>query len=108
MAHGSSAVQERVHVIDLEWLFRLIMEPRHLWRRYLVNNLWFLWGLDHGVGHSLLLLYDVKVPNGQKSEEFKNLGHYPLNTSLSAFYLNQHVMYVQLFDFSSFSYKALK
>jgi N-acetylglucosaminyldiphosphoundecaprenol N-acetyl-beta-D-mannosaminyltransferase len=27
----------------LEWLFRLIMEPRRLWRRYLVNNPWFLW-----------------------------------------------------------------
>jgi hypothetical protein len=25
-------------------------------------------GLDHGVGHSLLLLYDVKAPNGQKSK----------------------------------------
>ena len=42
-------------------------------------------GLDHGVGHSLLLLYDVKVPNGQKSKEFKDLGHYPSNTSLGAF-----------------------
>lgn len=27
----------------LEWLFRLIMEPRRLWRRYLINNPWFLW-----------------------------------------------------------------
>src|SRR5205807_3504791 len=27
-------------------------------------------GLDHGVGHSLLLLYDGKVPRGQKSKEF--------------------------------------
>jgi N-acetylglucosaminyldiphosphoundecaprenol N-acetyl-beta-D-mannosaminyltransferase len=27
----------------LEWLFRLAMEPRRLWRRYLVNNPWFLW-----------------------------------------------------------------
>ena len=25
-------------------------------------------GLDHGVGHSLLLLYDVKVPNGLNSK----------------------------------------
>jgi N-acetylglucosaminyldiphosphoundecaprenol N-acetyl-beta-D-mannosaminyltransferase len=27
----------------LEWLFRLLMEPRRLWRRYLINNPLFLW-----------------------------------------------------------------
>jgi N-acetylglucosaminyldiphosphoundecaprenol N-acetyl-beta-D-mannosaminyltransferase len=27
----------------LEWLFRLAMEPRRLWRRYLVYNSWFLY-----------------------------------------------------------------
>ena len=27
----------------LEWLFRLAMEPRRLWRRYLVDNPWFVW-----------------------------------------------------------------
>lgn len=27
----------------LEWLFRLCMEPRRLWRRYLRNNPYFLW-----------------------------------------------------------------
>ena len=27
----------------LEWLFRLLSEPRRLWRRYLINNPWFLW-----------------------------------------------------------------
>jgi len=42
-------------------------------------------GFDHGVGHSLLLLYDAKAPNCQKSKEFKGLGHYPCNTSLSVF-----------------------
>jgi N-acetylglucosaminyldiphosphoundecaprenol N-acetyl-beta-D-mannosaminyltransferase len=26
----------------LEWLFRLGTEPRRLWRRYLVNNPWFM------------------------------------------------------------------
>jgi N-acetylglucosaminyldiphosphoundecaprenol N-acetyl-beta-D-mannosaminyltransferase len=29
----------------LEWLFRLVMEPRRLWRRYLTNNPWFLWSV---------------------------------------------------------------
>ncbi len=27
----------------LEWFFRLLMEPRRLWRRYLLYNPWFLW-----------------------------------------------------------------
>lgn len=27
----------------LEWFFRLMMEPRRLWRRYLVGNIRFIW-----------------------------------------------------------------
>jgi len=27
----------------LEWSFRLVTEPRRLWRRYLINNSLFLW-----------------------------------------------------------------
>lgn len=33
----------------LEWLFRLVTEPRRLWRRYLIGNWIFLWGLSRGV-----------------------------------------------------------
>ena len=29
--------------LGLEWLFRLAMEPRRLWRRYLTTNLRFVW-----------------------------------------------------------------
>lgn len=29
----------------LEWLFRLITDPRRLWRRYLIDNPWFVWAL---------------------------------------------------------------
>lgn len=29
--------------LGLEWAFRLAMEPRRLWKRYLVNNALFLW-----------------------------------------------------------------
>jgi len=29
--------------IGLEWLFRLLMEPRRLWKRYLVTNSKFIW-----------------------------------------------------------------
>ena len=28
--------------LGLEWAFRLLMEPRRLWRRYLVNNTYFI------------------------------------------------------------------
>jgi hypothetical protein len=42
-------------------------------------------GFDHGVGHSLLLLYDAKAPHYQKSKEFKGLNHYPSNTALGSF-----------------------
>ena len=42
-------------------------------------------GLDHGVGHPLLLLYDVKAPNGQNNNEFKGLCYYPSDVSLSTF-----------------------
>src|SRR5215831_2612513 len=36
-----------------------------------------IFGLDHGVGHPLLFLYDVNAPNSQNSNEFKALYHYP-------------------------------
>jgi len=32
----------------LEWLYRLVHEPRRLWRRYLIGNLVFLYGLVRG------------------------------------------------------------
>jgi hypothetical protein len=32
-------------------------------------------GLDHGISHLLLLLYDAKAPHGRKSKAFKGLGH---------------------------------
>jgi len=44
-------------------------------------------GFDHGVGHSLLLLYDAKASYSQKSKYFNVLGHYPFKT-LYKFILN--------------------
>jgi len=29
----------------LEWLFRLVSEPRRLWRRYVINGSEFLWNV---------------------------------------------------------------
>jgi len=42
-------------------------------------------GLDHGVGHSLLLLYDAKPSHGQKIKEFNGLDHYLPNASIDLF-----------------------
>jgi N-acetylglucosaminyldiphosphoundecaprenol N-acetyl-beta-D-mannosaminyltransferase len=36
-----------IQPIGMEWLFRLATEPRRLWRRYLINNPWFLWLIFH-------------------------------------------------------------
>ena len=44
-------------------------------------------GFDHGVGHSLLLLYDAKASYSKNSNDFNGLGHYPFNT-LYKFILN--------------------
>lgn len=32
---------------SLEWLYRLIKEPRRMWRRYLIGNNLFLWNILH-------------------------------------------------------------
>lgn len=29
----------------LEWLYRLLSEPRRMWRRYLIGNVLFLWNI---------------------------------------------------------------
>jgi hypothetical protein len=42
---------------------------------------------DHGVGHSLLLLYDAKALNCQKSKEFNGLGYHLYDTTFSFFEL---------------------
>jgi N-acetylglucosaminyldiphosphoundecaprenol N-acetyl-beta-D-mannosaminyltransferase len=42
----SGSVRQAPPVIrrsGLEWLFRLATQPRRLWRRYLVDNPWFIW-----------------------------------------------------------------
>jgi N-acetylglucosaminyldiphosphoundecaprenol N-acetyl-beta-D-mannosaminyltransferase len=39
--------------LGLEWAFRLAMEPRRLWKRYLVNNALFLWFSTLEVGRHL-------------------------------------------------------
>lgn len=33
--------------LGLEWLYRLVQEPRRMWRRYLTTNTRFLWLLAH-------------------------------------------------------------
>ena len=31
---------------SLEWLYRLIKEPRRMWRRYIIGNMLFLWNVS--------------------------------------------------------------
>ena len=49
--HAGAKRQAPVWVqrIGMEWLFRLVAEPRRLWRRYLIGNPVFLYGLARGV-----------------------------------------------------------
>jgi hypothetical protein len=49
-------------------------------------------GLDHGAGHSLLLLYDAKAPYSQNSNDFNDLVPYPFNT-IYKFVLNEDMLY---------------
>ncbi len=34
----------------LEWLFRLLLEPRRLWRRYVIGNIIFVWRVAREIG----------------------------------------------------------
>ena len=34
-----------MQIMALEWLYRIIQEPKRLWKRYLINNPLFLWNL---------------------------------------------------------------
>ena len=42
---GQAQAPRWIQRAGLEWLFRLVHEPRRLWRRYLVDNPWFLFEL---------------------------------------------------------------
>jgi len=41
------------HRIGCEWLYRLVREPRRLWRRYLIGNTHFLWIVARQYGREL-------------------------------------------------------
>jgi UDP-N-acetyl-D-mannosaminuronic acid transferase (WecB/TagA/CpsF family) len=43
MAHRFKRAPRVLRRLGLEWLFRLLLEPARLWRRYLLGNLVFLW-----------------------------------------------------------------
>jgi N-acetylglucosaminyldiphosphoundecaprenol N-acetyl-beta-D-mannosaminyltransferase len=45
LAGTKSAAPTFIRHAGLEWLFRLVTEPRRLWRRYLIGNSQFLWFL---------------------------------------------------------------
>lgn len=43
MAHRFKRAPRVLRRLGLEWLFRLLLEPSRLWRRYLLGNFVFLW-----------------------------------------------------------------
>lgn len=45
--------------LGLEWFFRLLMEPKRLWRRYVVGNIVFMW-----------LVIQQKLDFSERSESF--------------------------------------
>jgi N-acetylglucosaminyldiphosphoundecaprenol N-acetyl-beta-D-mannosaminyltransferase len=45
-AAGNRAEAPQIlQMLALEWLFRLLTEPKRLWRRYLFGNIRFLWAV---------------------------------------------------------------
>ena len=38
-----SRAPRRLQLLGLEWFWRLLMEPRKLWKRYLTTNSEFIW-----------------------------------------------------------------
>ncbi|NND71557.1 MAG: WecB/TagA/CpsF family glycosyltransferase [Rhodothermales bacterium] len=51
----------------LEWLFRLIQEPRRLWKRYLVLNPAYLWNV--GLQALKIRILPITLPMGNEPEE---------------------------------------
>ncbi|MEW6421711.1 MAG: WecB/TagA/CpsF family glycosyltransferase [Deinococcota bacterium] len=53
--------------LGLEWLFRLVQEPRRLWRRYLLLNPLFIWNLLLQL--TRLRHFQVLPPDGTERQE---------------------------------------
>lgn len=53
--------------LGLEWLYRLVHEPRRLWRRYLVYNPWFVW--DVAVQKTGLRRFEIEAEGQSNSQE---------------------------------------
>jgi N-acetylglucosaminyldiphosphoundecaprenol N-acetyl-beta-D-mannosaminyltransferase len=51
----------------LEWLFRLIQEPKRLWRRYLILNPLYLWGI--GLQKTRVREAPIELPDGREPVE---------------------------------------
>jgi exopolysaccharide biosynthesis WecB/TagA/CpsF family protein len=52
---------------SLEWLFRLVQEPKRLWQRYLVLNPLYLWNI--GLQYLRLKPYPSQMPQGDEQVE---------------------------------------
>lgn len=64
MSQAPEWMQDR----GLEWLFRLVQEPRRLWRRYLVLNPLFLWNvLRQRTGLHRFSIADNRAPTKRRN-----------------------------------------
>jgi len=77
----AEGAQSNTLSIEITWDGQWCDNPEDMENHMIIREI----GLDHGAGHSLLLLCDANAPHCQKSQYFKGLGHYPCNTIL--FYL---------------------
>ncbi|MDB5046608.1 MAG: glycosyl transferase, WecB/TagA/CpsF family [Deinococcus sp.] len=67
--HAGTLAQapKRMQNAGLEWLFRLIQEPRRLWKRYVLLNPLFLWNLFlQGIR---VRPFPVNMPDGQEQPQ---------------------------------------
>lgn len=54
--------------VGFEWLYRLISEPRRLWKRYLVDDVYFFWLILQ----QRFNLYKIPIALGLESEQYKS------------------------------------
>jgi N-acetylglucosaminyldiphosphoundecaprenol N-acetyl-beta-D-mannosaminyltransferase len=55
----------------LEWLYRLVREPRRLWRRYLIYNPWFVW--DVAMQKSGLRRFEIEAEGPTSRADYEPL-----------------------------------
>jgi N-acetylglucosaminyldiphosphoundecaprenol N-acetyl-beta-D-mannosaminyltransferase len=61
-----------MHNLSLEWTYRLYLEPKRLWKRYLYTNSLFVWLVFKQLVQSILSPAPLSVPKSRHNAEFSN------------------------------------